>query len=423
MKDYRVTRIPNFLEFIRVACPVCGHTGGCMIHTDGDRVVCIRIESKIPFSKNSSLPSWLHFLNGNKRHPGINDNNIEQNRGNKKLADSELNKVYSIMLDYLELTDEHYNHLTSPSRGLTDEEVMTRGYTSFPAAPWTLAKAIQNDYGIESFAGVPGFFEATGKYGDYWSVLGREGILIPYRNNRNEITGFQYRIDNPPPVAKIKQLTGVYGLKATNNGNQVKVFYEKELIFEKEMQLNETVSLEDSKGKTLGFVSLKKGNRYYWLSSANKKNGTGAGSPSPVHVAVPSRTLKNWQSGQSLYRKKIWLTEGALKADIAVDMLQRSFTQEQLAKHGDTFAAIPGVNAWQTVIPIFEDMGVEEINLAFDRDFTSNEYVMSSLKEFLVTTKQKGYHVNMVSWGKDDGKGIDDLLLTGSKIPKITRIF
>jgi hypothetical protein len=423
VKEYRVTKIPNFLEFIKVACPICGHAGGCMIHTKGDRVVCIRVESEIPFSKNSSLPSWLHFLNGKRKQPEIETHNIEEINGNKKLEDNELHEVYSIMLDYLELTDAHYDHLISPSRGLTDEEIMIREYTSFPDTPWNLVKAIQSDYDIHSFVGVPGFFEAEGKYGSYWSLLGQEGILIPYRNNKNLITGFQYRIDNPPPVSKVKQMSGIYGLKSTNKGNHVKVFYNDEIILDREMKLNENASIQDKNEKTIGFVSLKKGNRYYWLSSSNRNNGTGAGSPSPVHVAVPSKELKFWESGQPIYRKKVWLTEGALKADIAADQLQKSFSEDQLRKYGDTFLAIPGVNAWQTILPVLEEMGVEEINLAFDRDFTSNEYVMKSLKEFMATSKKKGYHINLVSWGKDDGKGIDDLLLTRTKIPKITRIF
>lgn len=48
---------------------------------------------------------------------------------------------------------------------------------------------------------------------------------------------------------------------------------------------------------------------------------------------------------------------------------------------------------------------------------------MKSLKEFMTTAKNKGYHINLVSWGKEDGKGIDDLLLTRTKVPKITNIF
>ena len=67
-------------------------------------------------------------------------------------------------------------------------------------------------------------------------------------------------------------------------------------------------------------------------------------------------------------------------------------------------------------------MEVKEINLAFDRDFSSNPYVMQALKDFMTYAKEEGYHVNIVTWGKDDGKGIDDLLLIG-KTPTITPIF
>lgn len=419
MKGFRATRVPNFFEFIRVACPICGHAGGCMINGEGDRVACIRVESEKPFSKNSSLPSWLHFLV--EKQPKIKKQSIEV--GNEKLSDEELHSVFSTMLDYLELTDYHYNHLTSSSRGLNDEQIMIRQYSSFPNAPWTLARNIKDDLNINSFAGVPGFFEARGKNGEtYWSISGRESILIPYRNAKNQITGFQYRLDNPSPISKVQQMSGVYGLKAKNKGNQVSVYHEGNLILEVKMKLDETLELRNSKEKMLGFVSLKKGGRYFWLSSANKKNGTGAGSPSPVHVAVPSMFLKQWEEGKILKRDKIWLTEGALKADIASDMLYRNFTREQLALYGDTFLAIPGVNAWQTVLPVLKQMQVEEINLAFDRDFSSNPYVMKALKEFMTYAKKEGYHVNMVAWGKDDGKGIDDLLLTG-KIPTITPIF
>ncbi|GLO68305.1 DUF3854 domain-containing protein [Oceanobacillus kimchii] len=422
MKDYRSTRIPNFFEFIRIACPICGHTGGCMVNSEGDRVACIRIESDRAFSKNSALPSWLHFLRRNKQQK-IEYQDIEE-MGNKKLSDEELNEIYSNMLDYMELTEEHYSHLTSPSRGLNEEQIITRAYMSFPNSPWSLARTIQNDLGIDSFAGVPGFYEAKGKKGSiYWSISGQKGILLPYRNVRNEITGFQYRLDNPPPIAKVKQLSGIHGLKARNDGSHVTVIHQNVIVFEQEMMIGETKQVEDLNGKLLGFVTLKKGTRYFWLSSAKKKNGTGSGSPNPVHVSIPSNQLRTWKPGQGIKRKIVWLTEGPLKADISSDMIHQLYSPEQIALYGDTFIAIPGVNSWQTVIPVLEELGVEEINLAFDRDFSSNKYVMNSLKEFMGHAKKLGYHINMVSWGKEDGKGIDDLFVSQRKIPTITPIF
>lgn len=422
LKDYRTTRIPNFFEFIRVACPICGHAGGCMINGKGDRVACIRIESERPFSQNSSLPSWLHFLRGEKIQK-VNLKSVEE-QGHTKLPEPKLDLIYSAMMDHLELSDDHYNHLTSPTRGLNDEQIMRRGYVSFPNKPWSLAKLIQHDLDIEDFAGVPGFFKATNtKGGTYWSISGREGILIPYRDTENRVIGFQYRVDNPAPIAKVKKMSGVHGLKARNKDNLVTVYLDEEVILEKEMQIGEEHALQTSEGKVLGFVSLQKGIRYYWLSSANKKDGTGVGSPNPVHISVPSVDLDKWEKGSSIKRKVVWLTEGALKGDIAADMANQLFTKEQLAQYGNTFINIPGANSWQTVIPTLKKMEVEEINLALDRDFSSNPYVMKALKDFMAYAKKESYHVNMVSWAKEDGKGIDDLFLSRGKIPTVTRIF
>lgn len=39
----------------------------------------------------------------------------------------------------------------------------------------------------------------------------------------------------------------------------------------------------------------------------------------PVHVAIPSWELKNWQIGTIHKVETVWVTEGALKADIAVE--------------------------------------------------------------------------------------------------------
>jgi len=60
------TRIPGGYEFYRVSCPIYDSVGGCIQYKDGDRVACIRVESDTLFNQNSSLPSYLHFLNKDK---------------------------------------------------------------------------------------------------------------------------------------------------------------------------------------------------------------------------------------------------------------------------------------------------------------------------------------------------------------------
>lgn len=59
-----------------------------------------------------------------------------------------------------------------------------------------------------------------------------------------------------------------------------------------------------------GSVCLKKGQRYFWLSLANKEKGTGAGNPLLVHVAVPVCKLQNWEEGEIHQTDSVWITKG-----------------------------------------------------------------------------------------------------------------
>ncbi|WP_163537261.1 DUF3854 domain-containing protein [Gracilibacillus sp. YIM 98692] len=418
-KDMRATKIKGWFEFYRISCPICGHVGGCMQHKDGEMVACIRTSSDRPFSKNSALPSYLHFLNGDKKRRKIKSQEVKA-RSEKKLAAGQLHEVYTVMLDKLALTDDHFGHLTSAKRRLNDDQIERRQYRSFPNKPWNIVKEIQEEVNVP-LKGVPGFFKANGKYGAFWSIAGRDGILIPYRNEKKQIVGFQYRIDNPPNVAHVKEHK--QGLRAVvkEQPNLVQILYDGEIILEQEMDLKQTITVfqEDN---FLGWVTLKKGNRYYWLSSANREKGTSSGDPAPVHVSIPSKQLEEWKEGETLKRKKIWLSEGALKCDIAADLLQELLEPEEMQMYGNTFIALPGINAWQLVLPVLEAMGVEEVNMCFDADVVSNVHVRKHLMYCIKTLQQKKYHVNMVIWNEEDGVGIDDLLLQ-HKIPQFKSLF
>ncbi|MDC3424275.1 DUF3854 domain-containing protein [Aquibacillus sp. 3ASR75-11] len=426
-RGMRRTRIPGWYEFSRIACPICGHAGGCMQHKDGNAIACIRIESDRYFSKNSSLPSYLHFLKGDKKRKKINDNLVESHQGEKKKGDLTLHNVYTAMLSYLDLDTDHYEHLTSHKRRLTDEQIDEREYRSFPEKPWSIVKQMQQDYGLDNFKGVPGFYEEEGKYGKFWSLTSMNGILIPFRNYKKQIVGFQYRIDNPPNDVKVQDRKHGLRARVIKQPNIVQVHYEGEIILEQEFELNKPITIQYNKNTgalndILGWVTLKKGNRYYWLSSANKPKGTGSGDPAPVHVSVPLKKFSHWETGKTLKAKKIWLSEGPLKTDIASDLIGKVLKPEKIEAHGDTFLALPGVNAWRLALPIMKEMGVEEINLCFDADVVSNIQVKTILMECTKELKKEGYHVNMVIWNEKDGKGIDDLLLN-NKIPQFKSLF
>lgn len=420
-KLLRKTKIPDWFEFYRSVCPVCNHSGGCMQHKDGEVVACIRVVSDRPFSKNSSLPSYLHFLKGEKKQTKVDTSNVEEFKGEKKLSDSILNNVYTKLINCLGLEDVHYKHLTSSSRQLTDVQINIREYRSFPIRPWEVVKELQEEFGVDNFAGVPGFFLAKGTYGDYWSISGREGILIPYRNHYNEIVGFQYRIDSPPNDVNVKSSKHGLMAKVIKQPNIVQVSFEGEIIMEKEFTLKkaETILYE---GQYLGWVKLVKGNRYFWLSSANKNKGTGSGDPAPVHISVPTSQLKNWQAGTLHKARTVWLGEGPLKCDIAVDCIEKLYDPLELEDIGTTFLALPGVNSWRLSLPILKEMGVEQVNICFDADAASNPQVKYHLLECAKQLKADGYSANMVLWSESEAKGVDEILLQ-NLLPQIRKLF
>ncbi|MDO6657386.1 DUF3854 domain-containing protein [Anaerobacillus sp. 1_MG-2023] len=419
LQDMRRTRINGWFEYYRIACPICGHTGGCMQHKDGKAIACIRVQSDRYFSKNSSLPSYLHILDSEQQRNRIKDSQVAP-QGLQKKEDAILQTVYSTMLECLELTDGHYIHLTSKDRQLNDEQIRIRDYRSFPEQPWNTVKEMQELLGVQGFEGVPGFYLAKGKFGQYWSISGVDGILIPYRNVRNEIVGFQYRLDTPPNDMKVTQIRDGLSARVIKQPNLVQVTYKGEIVLEKELTMKETEKVKFG-DDVLGWVTLKKGNRYYWLSSANKPQGTGSGNPAPVHISVPTKKLSSWESGKTLKAKTVWLSEGPLKTDIAADCIEKLFDPEEIDVVGDTFIALPGVNSWRVCLPVLEEMEVEEINLCFDSDVVSNPFVRKQLMEAAKELHSRGYRMNMVIWNAKDGSGIDDLLIN-SKLPQIKKL-
>jgi hypothetical protein len=422
-KPFRRTSAPGgpWYEYYGTVCPICGHEGMCMVHEDGNRVVCCRVESKIPWAKNSALPGYLHFLDDSKR-VRFNMNNIDTSQNNEKKDDAMLNRAYQALISELKITKEHLLHLTGPERQLTINQILYRKYRSFPEKPWEVAKRVIARLGSpEDLIGVPGFHLKEGKYGKYMTIKGMKGsILIPYRNIRNEIVGFQYRVDQVRNKAVTKQIDDKFSAYIKEQPNVVVVKYGDTVLFEGEMPINADWQEFTHEGKVVGAVKVKKGNRYMWLSSAGEEGGTGAG-PLPVHVAIPSDQLREWKTGTTLKKDVVWLTEGPLKADIAADLLDILYREDEMKDLGDTVLSIPGVNSWRIILPMLEEMGVKRVIFAFDMDANTNPEVKKHLIECIQTLKNEGYTIDLALWKESEGKGIDNLLLKGI-IPEIMRV-
>ncbi|MEW6571460.1 MAG: phage/plasmid primase, P4 family [Nitrospirota bacterium] len=132
--------------------------------------------------------------------------------------------------------------------------------------------------------------------------------------------------------------------------------------------------------------------KYTYFSSS--KFG-GASSGSPIHVPLFNG------SAPEIVR----LTEGELKADVT------TFLTHILT------ISVPGASIWKPAIPILKSLDAKIILLAFDADYRENPHVARALLNTYRTLQEEGFVVEVEAWGLEQGKGIDDVLLTGH-IPK-----
>ena len=126
--------------------------------------------------------------------------------------------------------------------------------------------------------------------------------------------------------------------------------------------------------------------KYIWFSSSNQFRGTSVGGP--VHfIGNPAD-------------KTVYVTEGALKANIA-----HSFC-------GKTFVALAGVSHYKSLEAIFAQLkqnGTKNIVEAYDMDKDTNVHVEQSCIQMMQMADKFGFQVHRLRWDARY-KGIDDWL-------------
>lgn len=409
----------SWWEFYRVPCPICNSVGNCMIHVSQEKVACTRVESKWVYGKNSSNPSHIHYLNGKKKYQLPK---IQPVQTNMKKSNEELDVFNRALIEFLPLEQHHHTHLIN-ERKMTKEQIAIRQYRSFLKQQIVLENGTYTTVWEKLFVqlgnqdcwrGIPGFHEMNKGQLSLRLLAGFPGIMIPFRNQYNQIVGWQVRVDEVKNTVNVK--SGPNGLRAeiVQQPNKVKLTLNEDCIFEDEIELGKDVELQFQGHKII--LKIHKGQKYLWVSSANKHQGTGAGGseqPLPVHVAVPTPQLKYWNSGTLHKAKSVWITEGPLKADLISDLIQERFDPLELEEVGTTVIAIPGVNAWRIAMPVLKDMDVQNIYLAFDADLVENEKVRAALIAFATELKKEGYNVTIVAWNPTQGKGLDESMQNG----------
>ena len=222
-------------------------------------------------------------------------------------------------------------------RGLTGEQIDAFGFKSTPAAHLCRSLTARLMEQRCTVQGVPGFYLTDS---GKWTVKFRQrtsGILIPYRGIDGMIQGLQIRLDHP--------------LRNENDPPD------------------------------------KVGAKYIWLASTQKPMGTSSGSP--IHfVGNPCSRV-------------VYVTEGALKADIAHVLM------------GRTFAATGGAGCVAQLDGLFQTLrqnGTEEIIEAEDMDKYSNRGVSQGASKLYALAKKHGLSCRRLTWNPNY-KGIDDWLL------------
>lgn len=131
------------------------------------------------------------------------------------------------------------------------------------------------------------------------------------------------------------------------------------------------------------------GGKYKWLSSAGKPYGVSSGAP--IHVArVPA----------GIEASDLWVTEGALKGDIASLKLCR------------TVLAVAGVGNWHGLIPIVKELRPSRVIVAFDMDKLTNPAVNQCKNALINRLLELDIKVFEASWNSEY-KGLDDLVTIG----------
>jgi conjugative relaxase-like TrwC/TraI family protein len=130
--------------------------------------------------------------------------------------------------------------------------------------------------------------------------------------------------------------------------------------------------------------------RYVWLSSSSRDEGCSSGAP--VHFRNVDQECV-----------QVVITEGALKADIASNLL-----------NGQSVLAVAGVQSFP------EDFGrrlkeqlpdLRQAVIAFDADAARNPNVQRALERLQGSLEAAGVDVRELKWEERQGKGIDDYLL------------
>lgn len=342
-------------------CPICGKPDWCSISTDGAWAVCRRVDTGDGLHRvdKGGGDYWLYRIGGN-----INDN-ITDNGTPKNIA-----------------TD--YSQTSQPVLAPADPDTLDKVYRAL-LKELTLSAVHRENLRKR------GLNDEEINLREYRTLIG------PGRSRlaKTMVSKFGDDVCKKVPGLFIKQgERSPYWTLAGSTG----------II----------IPLRDVRGRV---VALKvradkpgRGPKYSYITSSGRMGAVQDGpSPMPiVHLPVGSCSSHNdcndFDNGSAVI--KVRLTEGELKADIATVL------------SGHLTISIPGVSIWRPAVPVLKKLAPKKILLAFDADAQDNYNVARALQNTAVALQTEGFDVELETWPREWGKGIDDVLASGYT-PKI----
>ena len=331
-------------------CPFCGGKRKLNVHQGKSVFRCAKCDTSgntITFhAKSLGIDNKSAREDLDKRFKGI----PSSKKANYKFIEFEPQKtpfpidvrnvVYNDLLKQLSLSDKHHEDLIK--RGLTEEQIIKNGYKTTPLNELQKIGGIACEFvegATKGEYGIPGFYDIDTLGAKM--VKRKNGFLIPCRTFDGLISGFQIRNDELPDNATKEQKEHFH--------------------------------------------------KYSWLTSTEKESGCSFTGCENIHFAG------DWSN----VPKKINLTEGLLKADIAS------------ALTGKPFLGLSGVNNLSQLeerLVFLKSKGVEMVNICVDMDYREKKEVQKAMENIEKIISKAGLKYSVIKWD-EKYKGIDDFLL------------
>lgn len=303
-------------------------------------------------------------------------------------------RVYRRFLQLCPLYREHAEEWIT-KRKYTKQQILAIGLKSIPKTyeekNAIIRTLIKEGYDLER---IPGFTRRLRSNGDpkklsdwYWSMNAFGKYFIPVRDDKGHIVRLRL---------------------ATGDSKKKYTWFSSEPTVKPLHENGEFIGVEDPNSYRQEPLPLS---RMQW---------GGCSSSHHVNIVIPASYLEYWEAGDevtSIYSfDYVLITEGEHKANIVASMINT------------LVIGVPGVGLYKEVLPLLRNWGVKKLVIAYDADaFTVKKdeqeqekanAVFKNLIDFSnEILESDGIELHFWIWNIADGKGLDDLLISGKKIP------